>query len=298
MRPLGWIMSFLLTAPTWAGSAVASDLAPAPADSVRASALNDSTGYFTLALDHGDTLLVTRVVPSGQDYVRVVRPDGRASYLPAYRVRSIRDPAGKDWTRQVLDQGKDVGIAVDQASAPRSFAMTSGPLPNTRSFMITHLGIAARVDAGSPLYNKGDAYALADLGWMRNVSQRFAVGGDMYVGGDDYRLRFGPKLRLRYWVSRAVSVDLAPGVLLWGDEDWHGDAHFPGFVGEASLSCEDVLLTAEVESIDISDWYGAEDRDTSWYIGGKVGGVPGMVGLFAGIIALAMLHTSLDGVGW
>ena len=291
---MGWIISFLLTAPTWAGAASAADLVPPQADSAQAAAPADSTGYFTLTLDNDETLLVARVTPSGQDYVRVVRPDGRTSYLPAHRIRSIRDPAGKDWTHQVLDRRKTVGIAVDQASAPRSHAMTSGPLPNTRSFMITQAGIAARVDAGSPLYNKGGMYALTDLGWMRNVSQRLAVGGDMYVGGDDYRLRLGPKLRFRYWVSRTVSVDLAPGVLLAGDEDWNGEAHFPGFVGEASMSRNDVLLTVEVESISISDRYGAEDQDTSWYIGGKVGGVPGMVGVFAGIIVLAIIHTTVD----
>jgi hypothetical protein len=298
MRPQGWLISLLLTVSAWAGAAWAADLAPPPADSAGAAAPADSTWCFSLILDHDETFLVAKVEPGGQDYVRAVRPDGRVSYIPAYRVRSIRDPQGKDWTHQVLDRRKSVGIGVDQPSAPRSFAMSSGPLPGTRSFMITQVGVAARVDAGSPLYNKGDAYAFADLGWMRNVSRRLAVGGNMYVGGDDYRLRFGPKLRLRYWVSRAVSVDLAPGVLLWGDEDWHGDAHFPGWVGEASLSCEDVLLTAEVESIDISDWYGAEDRDTSWYVGGKIGGVPGMVGLFAGIIALAMIHVTLEGVAW
>jgi hypothetical protein len=148
------------------------------------------------------------------------------------------------------------------------------------------------VDAGSPLYIKRGPYAFVDLGVMRNVSPHVAVGGTFYAGGDDYRVRVGAKARVRYWLSPEISIDLAPGLLVGGDEDWGGEARFPGFVGEASLSFEDIaLVTAQLESVHIEDGYGAEDQDTSVYLGGKIGGVPGLVGMAVGLLAIAAVHS-------
>src|SRR5690349_12861613 len=86
-------------------------------------------------------------------------------------------------------------------------ALRGLPLPEKKAFPITHLGVGARLDAGSPLYDKKSVYAFTDLGFMCNVSPRVALGGTLYAGGDDYRLRIGPKARFRYWVSREVSID-------------------------------------------------------------------------------------------
>jgi hypothetical protein len=149
------------------------------------------------------------------------------------------------------------------------------------------------VDAGSPLYTKRSAHVFTDLGVMRNVSRHVAVGGTFYAGGDEDRVRVGPKARVRYWLSREVSIELAPGLLVWGAEEWHGETRFPGFVGEASLSIEDlVLLTAQMESVHIEDVHGAEDQDTSVYLGGKIGGVPALVGLFVGLLAIAAISSA------
>lgn len=176
-------------------------------------------------------------------------------------------------------------------------ALRGLPLPEKRAFPITHLGVGVRLDAGSPLYEKKSVYAFTDLGFMRNVSPHVALGGTLYAGGDDYRLRIGPKARFRYWMSREVSIDIAPGILVWGNDDWNGEARFPGLVGEASLSLEDnILITAQMESVDIKDAYGAKDHDTSVYLGGKLGGVPGLVGLSAGLIALFAMHEALKGL--
>jgi len=84
------------------------------------------------------------------------------------------------------------------------------PLPERRWFFLTHTGVAARIDAGSALYPRSAAYALLDYGALRNISERWGIGGNLYLGADDRRVRFGVKGRMRRWVTRDVALDLAP----------------------------------------------------------------------------------------
>lgn len=127
---------------------------------------------------------------------------------------------------------------------------------------------------------------MGDLGLMRNVSRHVSVGANLYFGIDDRRSRFGPKARVRYWLSRTISVDVAPGVLLAGGDDWQGQAEFPGLVGEASLGVGDiVLVTGEIESISIEHQNGGKVRDNSVYLGTKVG-TPESFGTLVGLFAI------------
>lgn len=273
-----------------------SDSATFPSPDATAGAPSRADSILVVSLDKDEQFVAARVERHGRDYIRVIRSDGRASFVPVARVLSIRDLSGREWTRAVLDDWETVGTAPDVPvrTTPPGLSFTGRPWPGARWFLVTHSGLAARVDAGSPLYEKGKAYALADFGAMRNLGERWAVGGNLYVGADDRRLRFGPKARLRYWLGSAHSIDAAAGVLLAGVDEWKGDADFPGYVGEVNVSLEEVLLlTAEVETVHIRDQNGIEDTDTSWYLGGKLGGVAGIVGVAAALIAVAATHAVL-----
>ena len=180
------------------------------------------------------------------------------------------------------------GESVAPSSSPRGLSFTGKPLPETRWFLITHAGLALRVDEGSPLYERSDAYILTDFGAMRNVGKRWAVGANLYVGADDYRSRVGPKARVRYWLGRETAVDAAAGFLLTGNDDWKGTAIFPGYVGEINLGLKELLVTGAVETVDIEK-SGIRERDTSWYVGAKAGGVTGAILTAVGLAALAII---------
>ena len=262
--------------------AAASEPQPVVADTTDAAA---GHSRLLLSLDEGEELVAARVEPGGPDYVRVTLLDGRVSYIPAYRFRSIEDSEGKDWTHHVLVRRKSVGSVdgIPGARAHHGLALIGRPIPETKAFIISQIGLLAYTNAGTSSFTKGDAILTGDFGFMRNVSRRVAVGANVYLGGDDYRFRLGPKARVRYWASRIVSVDVAPGLFLgheWGE--------FPGFVGEVSVNFDDILmLSAELETIGVRS-QGVEQRDTSLYLGGKIGGPPGLIGVFAGVLLLGV----------
>jgi hypothetical protein len=274
--------------------AYAADVLPvldtAVADSARPPAI------LILTLDKDEEVVAVKVEPRALGYVRAIRPDGQRVDVPVHRIRSIRDLDGEDWTRHVLEGREVVGDATGTPAPPpgRGSWLNPRPLPDARWFPLLQFGLAARVDAGSPLYETGSAYGLGDIGVMRNMNERVALGGGLYVGADDYRVRLGPKARIKYWISQDVSVDFAPGILLAGDDKWGGEGDFPGAVAEVSLSVHEVLLTAEVETVPIQEG-DVRDHDTSWYMGGKLAGVPGVIGVTLALVAFALIASALNG---
>jgi len=277
-----------------------------PADSTSGAAVStsgaaDSTAgvrLITIQLERGEQTFVARVEYWTRDHVQAVRWDGREEFLPTHKIRSIVDADGRDVTRTVLEDRKSVG---ENPLSPRHRAHESGgppllggPLPQYRWFLVTEAGAAARLDNGVDLYEKSGVYLILNAGAMKNVSERFALGATLYGGGDDYRLRFGLKGRVRYWINRTTSFDVAPGIIVAGDDDWSGGATYPGFVAEASLTIDRWLsLTGEVESIDVEHQDGRVERDVSTYAGIKVGGAAGIIVTMAGLLALAVTRAAV-----
>ena len=245
----------------------------------------------TIHLEKSEPMSVARIEPWPGGFLLAVRWDGREEFVPAQKVRSIVDSEGHDVTTRVLRDRQSVGVNPPHA---RHRAQGSGPpllgrpLPEQSWFLLTETGVALRADEGSPLYNKSELYVLLNAGAMKNVSRRFAVGGSVTGGGDDYRLRFGLKARVRYWIDRSTSIDLAPGVLLAGSDDWGGSSTYPGFTAEAAITFDRWLsIVAAMESVDIARTSGQEDRDVASYVGLKAGGGAGIVAAAVGLLALA-----------
>jgi len=220
--------------------------------------------------------------------------------LTSWSVRTASaDSADSDSVRSAASAAPaaSASAAADSTSPGlpvHDFTFRGRPLNETKTFLITHVGLAARTDPGlSSFYPRSDVYGMADLGIMRNVGRHVALGGNFYVGFDDRRTRLGPKARARFWLNRTLSVDLAPGVLLGGSDDWYGHAEFPGFVGEATFSVGDVvMLTGEIESISVENTKGAKEQDTSVYLGTKVG-TPTSFGVLGGAVAFTLLTVGL-----
>jgi hypothetical protein len=145
------------------------------------------------------------------------------------------------------------------------------PLPTCRTFWVTESGIAKRLNH-NPYGASDDILATAELGLMRNRSDRTALGatavfalGDQLTGSTD--VMFGVKARYRRWLSPTTSVEVAPGAL---------------FVPERRK----VALTAHA-AFNLSDYAAVTAQvlgggnDVGVYVGVKAGSYPGVVGAIA-----------------
>lgn len=79
-------------------------------------------------------------------------------------------------------------------------------LPTCRSFWVTDAAAGLGYVAG-----RSEVYLAADLGWMRNVNDRTAVGATIGIGhsGDGF---VALRPRLRRWITPAIGLDISPGV--------------------------------------------------------------------------------------
>jgi len=176
----------------------------------------------------------------------------------------------------------------------RALCWRGKPLPECRSFLITEMGVMARLD-DDPFLSDDWFFFTFDLGWMKNVSPREALGFSGYALAADTS-RLGVRGRYRRWLSRHTAIDISPGILLSG-EDPGVDYDPPGFVLGASANLGDLIaLTLEAEYArfrDYGDGLGTSyDRrsDVTWRAGGKLGsglGVLGTAALAGFIIYLA-----------
>jgi hypothetical protein len=111
-------------------------------------------------------------------------------------------------------------------------------------------------------------YLTWDVGLMRNVSGKTAVGGTAFLGMDFETYRVGLRGRLRYWLNRDVSLEASPGVLVFGDDN----LKFPGFTGDVAVNYQDCIgATARLEIFPRS-WDGTH---TQAFLGMKLGSSPG-----------------------
>ena len=105
----------------------------------------------------------------------------------------------------------------------------------------------------------------------------------------------GVRGRYRRWLSRNTSVDVVPGVIVYGSEDGGYQYQAPGAILGVTLNYRDwVALAVEVEHdrFDRGYTYPGDLRpekisDTTWRAGGKLGsglGVLGAAALVAGFL--------------
>jgi len=121
------------------------------------------------------------------------------------------------------------------------------PRPTCDVFVLTEFGFAANVtphgdESGGP-YDSGGLYT-EEIGWMMNRGTRAALGVAGFLQQKDGGYNSsgaGIRPRLRWWISRSVSLDLAPGIF------WYRWGTRPRFTGHVGLNVGDVVaLTAHV----------------------------------------------------
>ncbi len=166
-------------------------------------------------------------------------------------------------------------------------------LAECRSFLITEVGISYPLT--NPTIPGGNAVVSGDLGWMKNISERAAVGATAHarLGMSDEYVRAGVRARYRRWLGRSNSVDLSPGIILVNRDTNPLEYHLPGLVASATfnlgtvagLSLEaDYGRYSRLEFVPPGVYERRRFTDVTWRAGWKLGGVPGTIAMVSFIV--------------
>lgn len=188
----------------------------------------------------------------------------------------------------------------------RNFSFTPRPLDQTKSFTITEFSLGRRFGdytLGNDNRSESEGLAAWELGLMRNVSERWAVGAAVFLNADDWRTQIGIKPRVRYWLGQRSSLDIAAGPILktYG-EDQLTHTGISSHLGYNANSWLGFDLGYEYVSLDGTQFApGGEllipvkgDR-SSLSITTRIGGVPGAVaGVAVPAIFAALIYAALN----
>jgi hypothetical protein len=184
-----------------------------------------------------------------------------------------------------------------------SLCWSGKPMPECRTFLVTELGVYGRLDEDPTMAANNTLFLSLDLGLMKNISTKAAVGFTAYGGSGDAHARVGVRFRYRRWLSRHTSLDFAPGLILYGSEDGGYTHQAPGAVLGATWNWRDwVAVGVEVEHsrYEIEGYIPGEFAaprnvsDTTWRLGGKLGSAPGVLGTAAVVGFFIYLVSTLE----
>ena len=282
-------------------------VAPSPAEEVAPSApapSDSSAAPIRVFLEDGDVVEARSARSASMDMVALVLLDSSIRYVPAARVRRIVDAEGRNLTAAVLDRRE----TVSGAPRPRrtsSLTWRGHPYPETRSFLITELGLMYRLDRYPYSRFPSRTAVTFDLGWMKNVGTRHAVGFSGYAMPSDETTRLGIRGRYRRWLSPSLSVDISPGVIL-GGEDGGTNYDPPGAVLGVTLNTGD-LFAVMIDTELARSWeFASEDppfttrvnhTDLTWRAGAKIGSGLGFVGslVLVGLVIAILVSGAAGG---
>jgi hypothetical protein len=203
---------------------------------------------------------------------------------------------------------------IEPAPSPRGFCWTARPLEVCRTFFVAEAG--AYTALASTRYTRRGfdgrttrsmhltGHAGWEVGVMRNVSSRDAVGAAVLAGADANGERIALKGRYRRWMRGNSAMDVGAGVMFaraaqpYEDPQAEGNLHVPvaGLTGDVAVG--------------LTDWVGVSvrgdllvDKDgesaNAVYGGVKLGTRPGLVAtalpLVLGVVAYLVFAGSGGG---
>jgi len=282
------------------------------AEDVPQGSASEHEPSITVVLTDDSVRVCSAVELWARDFVRVTLHDGAFEFISVHRIRVIRGSHEIDLTDRVLVDGKKVPspdrlpadpVPPEIVRVPKAYeapALRGRPLPWDRGFPIVQGGVLGALTDANRYSDGEEGVAIADFGYMGNVSTKTAVGGTFsLVGNQDY-LRIALKPRVRRWMTRTTSIDFAVGAFTCVD-DTTGDVDHSGigFTGETSLNFGDfVSITSLIEVSNVDErvnWGSYLDSHVSsgtefaWYLGIKAGGEPGVpASILAGLAAISL----------
>lgn len=235
-------------------TAAEGDSAAAASDSLGPD--SSSVAPLRVHLEGGYVLSASRVTALPNGLLRIVGADGSTRHVSLARVKRIEDENGNDRFLEVMDSGKTLRQGSPpppvQARRPkrwRTFQFEPAPRSECGGFMVTEVEWLRRVEGASHV--SGDAwYERLDLGAMRNMGPRIALGGTAFLHGSANQGQLGLEARWRYWVSRQVGLDVAPGVIFLSEQSSGPDFRGPGVVARIGVTAADIVgLSVQITSV-------------------------------------------------
>ncbi|MGH7680560.1 MAG: hypothetical protein ACRENN_01070 [Candidatus Eiseniibacteriota bacterium] len=256
-----------------------------------------ATTSITLGLQNDSTLTVARVEAWPQGFVKATHPDGNVSYVPVSKVAWIRDSSGTDWTDHVLRKRGSVGEGSPKPAKTSGLTFQPRPLPFSKSFIVFNVGIGYEF-VGDETNDKG--VVTMDLGYMRNISRKSAVGASLSEISTEESSRLAIRGRYRYWLSPSVGLEGTVGPTIGVNDGYEGNnVGVVASVGVQALGWAGLRLEAERIRRNTYDYYypyyAASANDvTQWRVVGDLGSGAGVVALCALTLLVIAAASSLD----
>lgn len=194
---------------------------------------------------------------------------------------------------------------VDAQVVQKPFTFNPRPLNQSRSFLLTEFTFGHRFGpgriAGVWIANSGHV-ANWELGYMRNLSPRWSLGTTAFLQVDEDGGQFGIKPRVRYWLNRESSLDLAIGPIVTTFEDKAiSNFGLTSHIGLNANSFWTFLLGMDVIHYKVIDYRPpSSGRDlitgnrVGFYGALRVGGVPGaVVGLLVPVAVYTFVYLAM-----
>jgi hypothetical protein len=113
------------------------------------------------------------------------------------------------------------------------------PRPRCGGFTVLEFTGGARLSQATvSASGQSDIYLAWSAGYLHNVGARSALGAAFKLSADDDGSRYGAALRYRRWLGPTWSLDLAPGVLLGGSENFRS-LKFPSATADFAINWGD-----------------------------------------------------------
>lgn len=216
-----------------------------------------------------------------------------------------------------------------QIQPKRWISFSPRPLRECRYFLITEFGVVYRLDKAPEADADVWTTFFAEMGFMRNVALRSAVGCALFGEGGGDGSRAGIRGRYRLWLKpggkglSCSSLDITSGVIMWGshkyayptlsgldDPDLHSTrllyARYPGLATSVALNWREwlgIIFHAEYIPLDQvgpppqSETAPRSTHDMAWYFGLRTGSYGGPAMWVSTVIAAVAMAAAFSGSG-
>jgi hypothetical protein len=256
---------------------------------VTSRAQSPSDSVYWICLERGDSLEARDVDRASDEFVRYRQADGSVRFVRTSRIRHILDASGSDRYGDVLNRPHQVRPRFDPAPAKpdvpvyHSLRFRGGDNSLCSSFLITELSVLVPVTDDAGRGSEQSTFYCGDLGWIKNVGSRSALGASAFWETGSSVNRGGVRVRCRRWLGHQTSVEVSPGIVVAGDGPFQG----PGFVGQAAFNAGDLMSLVVEAEVDRFSWPNSWNQpsrkatDASLRVGVRGGS---FVGVAAGVI--------------
>jgi hypothetical protein len=132
----------------------------------------------------------------------------------------------------------------------------------------------------------------SELGGMGRVGKKYGVGLSVFLGGNSDLTILGVKARARRMLGLKTHLDVASGFI--NTVPVNGDLpESKGFVGEVTLTADSWIgATTQFQTVEMVDASGQSHTELWWYVGAKIGGIPGILAALVAALGAEISQTT------